>query len=93
MPFDITKLESQTIIFGGLTLVALALVWAFLRVIKDMNEKHAGTDKLYFNHTNDVIDRNTKAWVENTRSNQMLVDTLNNGINAKVELKTKKRKK
>ena len=65
MPFDITKLEGNTIIFGGLTLVALALVWLLLRTIK-----------FFGNHTMNVIEKNTEAWVENTRSNQKLVDVI-----------------
>ena len=65
--FDVTKLDSQTIIFGGLTLVALSLVLLLSRVIKQ-----------YGNHTNDVITRNTDAWIDNTRSNQSLVDAIDN---------------
>jgi len=62
---DLSSLDSQTIIFGGLTLVSLALVVLVWRVIRQ-----------YGNHTNKVIDRNTDAWIENTKSNQMLSDVI-----------------
>ena len=65
MPFDITKLDSQTIIFGGLTLISLALVWLVYKLVTN-----------HFHHTNNVIDKNTSAWVENAKSNQKLIDVI-----------------
>lgn len=83
MPFDITQLDSNTIIFGGLTLGLMGMIWviryaivAFKDTLETVTEKHTETDKLYFNHTNTVIERNTAAWVDNTRSNQALVSLI-----------------
>lgn len=65
MPFDVTKLDTQTVIFGGLTLVSLSLVILVWRIVKQ-----------YGNHTNSVIDRNTTAWLEHTKTNQQQIDML-----------------
>ena len=65
MPFDITNIQSEAIIFGGLTLGLLGMIWLVWKITKQ-----------YGNHTNDVIARNTDAWVENTKSNQKLVDVI-----------------
>lgn len=62
---DISNLDSQTIIFGGLTLVSLALISLFYKFLSNHTQ-----------HTNDVIERNTKAWLENSKTNQYLSDTI-----------------
>jgi len=76
MPLDISQLEGTTIIFGGLTLVSLALVSGFGMLVKYIIKKHSETDKMYFNHTNQVIDRNTDAYLELSKSNQKLIDVI-----------------
>ena len=65
MPLDITKLEPQVVIYGGLTLGLLGMIWLVWKITKQ-----------YGNHTMDVIGKNTEAWVENTKSNQKLVDVI-----------------
>ena len=65
MPVDIAKLSQEAIIFGGLTLIGLALVGLIYK-----------TMKFYGNHTNDVINRNTDAWVKNSATNQRLTDVI-----------------
>jgi len=65
MPFDITNIQSEAIIFGGLTLGLLSMIWLVWKIVKQ-----------YGNHTNNVINRNTDAWAENTKSNQKLVDVI-----------------
>ena len=65
MPFDITNIQSEAIIFGGLTLGLLGMIWLVRSIVRQ-----------YGNHTNQVIDRNTDAWHENTKSNQKLVDVI-----------------
>ena len=65
MPFDITNIQSEAIIFGGLTLGLLGMIWLVWKITKQ-----------YGNHTNGVIMRNTDAWIENTKSNQKLVDVI-----------------
>ena len=90
MPFDITKFDSQTIIFGGLTLVSISMIWVFARVIRDMSKKHFETDKLFFNHTNEVIQRNSEAMLENSRSNQKLTDMIERWHESIVDYSKKK---
>lgn len=72
----LTKLDSTSIIFGGLTLIALATVVVLSRVINHIINKHAETDKLYFNHTNDVIKANTNSQLISSVVNQKLVDAI-----------------
>lgn len=62
---DITQLNTESIIFGGLTFVALALVNLIYKL-----------SKYYYNHTGEVIERNTKAFTEMSKSNQYLADTI-----------------
>ena len=64
----------QVFIQGGLTLAVLGLIW-FLRYLANIINE---SNKRYFNHTGEVIDRNTDAWIENTKSNQKLVDVIDN---------------
>lgn len=86
MPFDITKLDSQVIIFGGLTIGLIGMIWLVARVIKAYFEQ----SKLYYNHTNEVISRNTEAWIANTRSNERLVNAIEQ-YNAPAKKVVKKR--
>ena len=69
---NLSQLEPQVIIFGGLTLGLLASIWLTFKVVKSYMEQ----SKHYYNHTNDVIQRNTEAWVENSRINQELIDII-----------------
>ena len=77
---ELSNLTPEVIIFGGLTLIGLALVTVIYRFIK-----------FYGNHTNDVIDRNTDAWNKNTTASQKMTDTIERW-HEKVEIKTSKRK-
>ena len=70
--FDITKLDAQTIIFGGLTLVSLSLVTLVAVVVRAYFKQSQN----YYNHTNDVINRNTDAWVQNSSALQKLADII-----------------
>lgn len=90
MPFDISKLDSQTIIFGGLTLGLLGMILLAFRLVKSfeknvntMAERHSKEEILYFNHTNDVIKGNSAALLENAKSNQKLIDLINTKFNKK----------
>ena len=65
MPFDITNIQSEAIIFGGLTLGLLAMIWLVRSIVRQ-----------YGNHTNDVINRNTDAWIKNSSTNQQLTDVI-----------------
>ncbi len=62
---NLQNLSTESIVFGGLTLIGLALVGLIYRIIK-----------FYGNHTNSVIDKNTKAWIENTKSNIKLSNVI-----------------
>lgn len=65
MPINFSNLDSQTIIFGGLTLgllYALYILWK--------------SNKLFFNHTNDTIRETSRALMETARSNQRLADVI-----------------
>ena len=77
MPFDITNISDSALIFGGLSLVSLSLVWVLYRIVT--------------NHGHDwqnAINRNSDAFVENAKSNVALVDAIR-GI--KVVPKTKRK--
>ena len=63
--FDISTFSPEVIIFGGLTLMGLALISLVYR-----------QTKFYGNHTNDVINRNTDAWIKNSASSQRQADAL-----------------
>ena len=76
--FDINSLDSQTIVFGGLTLIGLALVGLLYRQMK-----------FYGNHTNDVISRNTDAWIKNASTNQRLTDVIEKWHSMNEQLKHK----
>ena len=65
MPLELTNFSPEVIIFGGLTLIGLSLVGLLFRLMK-----------FYGNHTNDVINRNTDAWVKNSATNQRLSDVI-----------------
>ena len=56
---SLQNLTPETIIFGGLTLVSLALVTLVWRI-----------SVRYGNHTNDVIDKNTEAWIKQAHSHE-----------------------
>lgn len=71
MPFDITKLDSQTIIFGGLTLVSMGLITLVGVVVR----AYFNQSKLYYNHTNDVIKENTGALINIAASNMRIADS------------------
>lgn len=65
MPFDITNISENALIFGGLSLVSLSLVWVLYRIVT--------------NHGHDwekAINRNSDAFLENAKSNVVLVETL-----------------
>lgn len=58
MDFTIlNNLSSESIIFGGLTIISLALVILVWRIIVRCS-----------NHTNDVIGKNTDAWIAQAKS-------------------------
>ena len=72
MPFDLTKFSPEVIIFGGLTLVSLSMVTLVGIVVR----AYFSQAKNYYNHTNDVINRNTDAWVSNSSALQRLADVI-----------------
>ena len=72
MPFDVTKLNSEVVIFGGLTLVSLSMVTLVGIVVR----AYFNQAKNYYNHTNQVIDRNTDAWIKNSSALQHLADII-----------------
>lgn len=79
--FSLQGLTPETIIFGGLTLVSLALITLVWRVIVR-----------YGNHTNTIIDRNTDAWIKQTRSHERQsssIDRLTDMIDKKLGDKNK----
>ena len=60
MDFTIlNSLSSESIIFGGLTLISLSLTLLIYKIIVR-----------YGNHTNNVIDKNTKAWIRHAKSEE-----------------------
>lgn len=67
----LSSLSDNAIIFGGLTLgllSALSLVGWIIRA-------YLNQAKYYYNHTNQVIESNTKAWIENAKGMQKLATT------------------
>ena len=72
MPFNLSNLTPETIIFGGLTLVALALVGLIIVITRAYFKQSQN----YYNHTNQVIDRNTDAWITNSAALQRLGDVI-----------------
>ena len=72
MPFNLSNLTPETIIFGGLTLVALALVGLIIVITRAYFKQSQN----YYNHTNQVIDRNTDAWIANSAALQRLGDVI-----------------
>ena len=64
MPFDITKLDAQVVIFGGLTLIGLGLIWLVFKL-----------SKYYYNHTNEVIKENSNVIIQNSASHQRVADS------------------
>jgi hypothetical protein len=61
----VSNLPPASIIFGGLTLAVLALIYAFYKAVT--------------NHGHDwrqAIDRNSDAFIENAKTNVALVDAL-----------------
>lgn len=67
METDILKL----IINGGAVGLAAALIWLIVYITKQHNEQI----KFYGNHTNEVLNRNSEAFVEVAKSNQKLCDS------------------
>ena len=65
--FNLTNLSPETIIFGGLTLVSLALVTLVWRL-----------SIRYGNHMSSVIDKNAEAWIVNAKAQQRHADTMDN---------------
>ncbi len=61
----ISTLAPETVIFGGLTLVALALVVLVWKI-----------STRFSNHMSGVIDKNTEAWILQAKAQQRFSDTL-----------------
>ena len=82
MPTDpiFANLSSETIIFGGLTLVCLALVTLVWRL-----------SVKYGNHMTEFMKMNADAWCENAKSLQKNSDCLNK-LNETIERKIPDRK-
>jgi len=59
------NLNSDSIIFGGLTLVSVALIWAFYKVVRQFG-----------NHYTSIISKNTDAWNKHARSAQKQSDAI-----------------
>jgi hypothetical protein len=59
------NLNSETIIFGGLTLVAIALVYAFYKVVRQFG-----------NHYTSIIKQNTEAWNTHSKMAQKQADSI-----------------
>lgn len=79
----LTALEPQVIVFGGLTIIGVMLVIANIKKDKATKEAIMEQAKLYYNHTNDTIKRNSEAldkvseaFIKNACSNQQLVDVI-----------------
>lgn len=51
--------------------LAAALIWLIVYITK----QHAEQIKFYGNHTNEVLDRNSEAFIEVAKSNQKLCDS------------------
>ena len=70
----LSNLQPEVIIQGGLTLTVLGLIW-FLRYLANVIE---GSNKRFFNHTNDVIIKNTEVITQQAVSNEKLSNSLDN---------------
>ena len=60
----LTNLKPEIIIQGGAVVIALALVG----LVGVMAKNYFDMAKRYYNHTGDVIDRNTDAWKKNANA-------------------------
>ena len=72
------NLNPETIIFGGLTLVALALVTLVWRL-----------SVRFSNHMSGVINKNTEAWILQAKAQQKMLDALDRFSEIINELKNK----
>ncbi|MCP6727608.1 MAG: hypothetical protein KJI69_06375 [Patescibacteria group bacterium] len=63
----ISNLEPQVVIFGGLTLVSLALVTLVWRI-----------SVRYGNHSTEMMQKNSEAWILNAKAQQRNADTMEN---------------
>ena len=63
----ISNLEPQVVIFGGLTLVSLALVGLVWRI-----------SVRYGNHSSEMMQKNAEAWIMNAKAQQRNADTMEN---------------
>lgn len=64
---SISNLEPQVVIFGGLTLVSLALVSLVWRI-----------SIRYGNHSTEVMQKNAEAWILNAKAQQRNADIMEN---------------
>ena len=62
----------EQLFFGGYIVITLALIG----LVAIMAKQYFNQSKHYYNHTNEVINKNTEAWVMNAKSNQKLVDVI-----------------
>ena len=62
---SISNLSPETIIFGGLTLISLALVTLVWRL-----------SVRYGNHSTNIMEKNAEAWILNAKSQQRHSDIL-----------------
>lgn len=65
MPINLSTLNPEVLIFGGLTLGLLYALWVIYQ-----------SNKRYFNHTGKIIQNNTEAWNKNTGALQKLTDMI-----------------
>ena len=63
----ISNLEPQVVIFGGLTLISLALVSLVWRI-----------SVRYGNHSTEMMEKNAQAWILNAKAQQRHADTMDN---------------
>ncbi len=63
----ISGMEPQVVIFGGLTLVSLALITLIWRI-----------SVRYGNHSTEIMTKNTEAWILNAKAQQRYADVLEN---------------
>lgn len=72
----LAKLDPQVIIQvmiqGGLAMTVVGLIWFLNRLAGVISE----SNKRYFNHTNDVIENNSKAITSQAVTNQKLSDSI-----------------
>lgn len=62
---SLINLDPQVLIQGGLIVAVIGLLWL-----------NSSSNKLYFNHTNEVIDRNSEAITSHAVTNQKLSDSI-----------------